>query len=49
MVHLQYDTPVTRFYHRVVERRGRKAALVAAAPEAVDGLLLRAKEPAAVL
>jgi transposase len=31
MVHLRYDTPVTRFYHRVAERRGRKAALVAAA------------------
>jgi hypothetical protein len=49
MVHLRYDTPVTRFYNRVVERRGWKAALVAAAPEAVDGLLLRAEALAAVL
>jgi transposase len=31
MVHLRYDTPVTRLYHRVAERRGRKPALVAAA------------------
>jgi len=35
MVHLRYDTPVTRFYHRVAERRGRKAALVAAARKLV--------------
>ncbi len=31
MVHVRYDTPVTRFYHGVAERRGRRAALVAAA------------------
>jgi len=31
MVHVRYDTMVTRFYHRVAERRGRKPALVAAA------------------
>jgi transposase len=31
MVHVRYDTPVTRFYHDVAERRGRRAALVAAA------------------
>jgi len=31
MVHLRYDTPLTRFYHRVAEGRDRKAALVAAA------------------
>jgi len=31
MVHVRYDSPVTRFYHGVAERRGRKAALVAAA------------------
>jgi transposase len=30
-VHLRYDTPVTRFYHRVAERRGSKTAKVAAA------------------
>jgi transposase len=30
-VHTRYDTPVTRFYHGVAGRRGRKAALVAAA------------------
>ena len=35
MVHLRYDTSVTRFYHRVAERRGRKAALVAAARKLV--------------
>jgi transposase len=35
MVHLRYDTPVTRFYHRVAERRGRKPALVAAARKLV--------------
>jgi transposase len=31
LVHLRYDTPVTRFYHRVAERRGSKTARVAAA------------------
>lgn len=35
MVHLRYDTPVTLFYHRVAERWGRKAALVAAARKLV--------------
>jgi len=35
MVHLRCDTPVTRFYHRVAERRGRKPALVAAARKLV--------------
>lgn len=30
MVHVRYDTPVTRFYHGVAERRGKRAALVAA-------------------
>jgi transposase len=35
MVHLRYDTPVTQFYHRVAERRGRKPALVAAARKLV--------------
>ncbi len=35
MVHLRFDTPVTRFYHRVAERRGRKPALVAAARKLV--------------
>jgi len=29
-VHTRYDTPVTRFYHGVAERRGGRAALVAA-------------------
>jgi transposase len=31
LVHLRYDTPVTRAYHRIAERRGRKTARVAAA------------------
>lgn len=31
LVHLRYDTPVTRFYHRVAEKRGSKTARVAAA------------------
>jgi hypothetical protein len=31
MVYVRQDTPVTRFYHRVAERRGRKSALVASA------------------
>jgi transposase len=31
MVHVRFDTPVTRFYHGVAERRGKRAALVAAA------------------
>ena len=31
MVHVRVDSPVTRFYHRLAERRGRKPALVAAA------------------
>jgi hypothetical protein len=35
MVHLRYDTLVTRFYHRVAERRGRKPALVAEARKLV--------------
>jgi transposase len=29
--HLRYDSPVTQFYHRVAERRGRSTAKVAAA------------------
>ena len=33
MVHIRYDTPVTRMYHRVAERRGRKKALVGAGRE----------------
>ena len=33
MVHIRYDTPVTRLYHRVAERRGKKKALVAAGRE----------------
>jgi len=35
MVHVRQDSPVTRFYHRVAERRGRKPALVAAARKLV--------------
>ena len=31
MTHLKYDTPITRAYHRIAERRGRKTAQVAAA------------------
>ncbi len=31
VVHVRFDTPVTRFYHGVAERRGKRAALVAAA------------------
>jgi transposase len=33
MVHIRYDTSVTRLYHRVAERRGKKKALVAAGRE----------------
>jgi len=33
MVHIRYDTPVTRLYHRVAERRGKKKALIAAGRE----------------
>jgi transposase len=33
MVHIRYDTPVTRLHHRVAERRGKKKALVAAGRE----------------
>ena len=29
--HLRYDTPVTRAYHRIAERRGKGKARVAAA------------------
>ena len=36
MTHLRYDTSVTRFYHRVAERRGRKTAKVAAARKLVE-------------
>ena len=35
MVHVRQDSPVTWFYHRVAERRGRKPALVAAARKLV--------------
>ena len=31
MVHVRQDSQVTRFYHRVAERRGKKPALVAVA------------------
>ena len=31
MVHVRVDSPVSRFYHGIAERRGRKAALVAVA------------------
>lgn len=31
LVHLRYDTPVTRAYHRIAERRGKRVARVAAA------------------
>jgi len=31
LVHLRYDTPVTRAYHRIAESRDRKTARVAAA------------------
>ena len=33
MVHVRLDSQVTRLYHRVAERRGRKSGLVAAARE----------------
>ena len=33
MVHVRYDTPVTRMYHRVAERRGKKKALIAVGRE----------------
>ena len=31
LVHLRFDTPITRAYHRIAERRGKKVARVAAA------------------
>ena len=31
LTYLRYDTPITRAYHRIAERRGRKTARVAAA------------------
>ena len=31
LVHFRYDTPMTRLYHRVTERRGAKTARVAVA------------------
>jgi len=31
LTHVKYDTAITRAYHRIAERRGRKAALVATA------------------
>ncbi|MEM3549974.1 MAG: transposase [Candidatus Bathyarchaeia archaeon] len=31
MTHVKYDTSITRSYHRLAERRGRKTAIVAAA------------------
>ena len=34
--HLRYDTPITRLYHRVAERRGRKTARVAAARKLLE-------------
>jgi transposase len=36
MVHIRFDTPVTRFYHGVAERRGKRAALVAAARKLIE-------------
>ena len=29
--HLRYETPITNFYHRVAERRGKQIAIVATA------------------
>lgn len=31
MTHIKYDTAITRAYHRIAERRGRQAAIVATA------------------
>jgi len=31
MTHIKYDTSITRAYHRIVERRGKQVAIVAAA------------------
>jgi hypothetical protein len=31
LVHLKYDTSITRAYHRIAERRGKQVARVAAA------------------
>ena len=47
LVHLRYDTPVTRFYHRVAERRGAKTARVAAAKKllTVCYSVLRSRRP----
>jgi hypothetical protein len=35
VVHVRQDSPVTQFYHKVAERRGRKPALVTAARKLV--------------
>jgi len=47
LVHLRCDTPVTRFYHRVAERRGAKMARVAAARKllTVCHSVLRSRRP----
>jgi transposase len=47
LVHLRYDTSVTRFYHRVAERRGSKTARVAAARKllTVCWSVLRSRRP----
>lgn len=47
LVHLRFDTPVTRFYHRVVGRRGAKTARVAAARKllTVCYSVLRSRRP----
>jgi transposase len=47
LVHLRFDTPVTRFYHRVAGRRGAKTARVAAARKllTVCYSVLRSRRP----
>jgi len=36
LVHLRFDTPITRAYHRIAERRGRRVARVAAARKLLE-------------
>ena len=44
LTHVKYDTDISRVYHRIAERRGRKVALVAACSQIVDVVLLDVEE-----
>ena len=48
-VHFRFDSPVTRAYHRIAERRGKSKAKVAAARMLLHGLPVGAEELAALL